>query len=149
MTTKSFKQTDELRQWCKLTLVSVFTHCFCRELRGSGRALGLPTGIAKLRRVEARVAPASRYGRSVDHRQDDSMDSSSIQLRRVDEDPSVSVEQTSHAGDPKPIRRKRLSSKSQTYEAKIDSCITTLEPAGPNPGDGYTLRRMLISARLK
>lgn len=149
VTTKAFKQIDELKQWCKLTLVSVFSHCFCRDLRGSGRTLGLPEGIPKPKAVEARVAHLTSSRRSIEGGVDETTETRSIQFRRAIDTPSVSVERTSQTGDSKLIRRKRLSNKSQTYEAKVDQYLPPPEVTGPNPGDGYTFRRMLISAQLK
>lgn len=133
VTTKAFKGSDSFRQWCRLTFVNLFTKCQCKELREFSRQSLLPAGILGLGATEATCQKADSTGDRITFRE-----------RRE--------KSVSNLDSFKPVARRRLSSKSQTYDAKANTALPLLNPLPDSKnipkqesGEWCMFRRLLVS----
>lgn len=138
VTTKAFKHTEAFKEWCKLVLNSLYTSCACQSLRGPERHLGIPMIRFAHLKTQAVVSKASR---------DPALPRSPVDLTlRIQPEPRrppVS-EEVKSLSEVKVPRRRRLSSRSQTYEAKGDSLVAALDLPAPDGSAGYVFRKTLF-----
>lgn len=137
VTTKSFKHTEAFREWCKLTLNALYATCACQDLRGSNRHLGVPSiklGTSKSELVLVKSSHPTLDSFMTLHLKTES--------KRLIADDTLSQTSTTN---PTP-RRRKLSSRSQTYEAKGDLPLPTIDITGSDRSVSFLLRKVLICA---
>lgn len=138
ITTKAFKHTDAFKEWCKLTLNSLYATCTCQDLKGTDRHLGIPMiRFGHLKTQAALCRPS--YDPTLHRPQTDF----ALRFQGVPLRPPVHEESKSLSEVKLPCRRK-LSSRSQTFEAKSDPTATPLDFVVADRSGGYLLRRTLF-----
>lgn len=137
VTTKAFKHTEAFREWCKLTFNSLYSACVCQALKGPERHFGIPMIHFGHLKTQATVV-RSTVSSTPDSLGTDLAVRIHPELRR-----GLPPDETASASDSKPPRRRRLSSRSQTYEARGEPVLSGLDlPA--DHSSGYALRRTLF-----
>lgn len=143
VTTKAFKDSEGFQQWCRLTFVNLFTRCQCKELKELARVSVMPAGIVGSGVTEALLQKAKVK---------DSKAEGTLEERIVFQERRE--KSVSNLDSFKPITRRRLSSKSQTYEAKPSTLLTLTSGISSmtnliklESGECCLFRRLLVSER--